>query len=75
MGLRDQIEEFKHKQQMEEGGFKPNDLKKRLKKFVHDFKSNRVRNAAVFLFKFCFDYMLLCSKMICVLLYLFIDLP
>lgn len=50
MGLRDQIEEFKHKQQMEEGGFKPNDLKKRLKKFVHDFKSNRVRNAAVFFF-------------------------
>lgn len=52
MGLRDQIEEFKHKQQMEEGGFKPNDLKKRLKKFVHDFKSNRVRNAAVFFLNF-----------------------
>ncbi|GFS00174.1 centriolin [Elysia marginata] len=40
-GLRDQVEEFRHKQQMEEGGFKPSDLKKRLKKFTHEFKTNK----------------------------------
>ncbi|XP_035827019.1 intracellular protein transport protein USO1-like [Aplysia californica] len=40
-GLHDQVEEYKHKQQMEEGGFKPSDLKKRLKKFTHEFKTNK----------------------------------
>ncbi|KAK3802588.1 hypothetical protein RRG08_027218 [Elysia crispata] len=40
-GLRDQVEEYRHKQQMEEGGFKPSDLKKRLKKFTHEFKTNK----------------------------------
>ncbi|CAL1547619.1 unnamed protein product [Lymnaea stagnalis] len=39
-GLRDQVDEFRHKQ-MEDGEFKPSDLKKRLKKFTHDFKSNK----------------------------------
>ena len=37
------MEEYRHKQQMEEGGFKPSDLKKRLKKFTHEFKTNKVR--------------------------------
>ncbi|XP_059175304.1 centriolin-like isoform X2 [Physella acuta] len=36
-GLRDQVEEYKQKQQ--EDGFKPSDLKKRLKKFTHEFKN------------------------------------
>lgn len=40
-GLRDQVEEYKQKQQ--EDGFKPSDLKKRLKKFTHEFKNKVLR--------------------------------
>ena len=42
--LRDQMEDLQQKQQQEEdSGFKPSELKKRLRKFTHDFKTNKVR--------------------------------
>ena len=41
--LRDQMEDLQQKQQLEEdSGFKPSELKKRLRKFTHDFKTNKV---------------------------------
>ena len=42
--LRDQMEDLQQKQQQEEDtGFKPSELKKRLRKFTHDFKTNKVQ--------------------------------
>ncbi|XP_055896823.1 centriolin-like isoform X5 [Biomphalaria glabrata] len=40
-GLKDQVEEFKQIQQTEESSFRPSELKSKLTKFTHEFKTNK----------------------------------
>ncbi|PVD21840.1 hypothetical protein C0Q70_17642 [Pomacea canaliculata] len=39
--LRDQLEDVQQQRELQEDGFKPSELKKRLRKFTHDFKTNK----------------------------------